>query len=66
MKLVCIKDINGIISRDKGEVVDYIPWFYSWQSMSEDVRVSKGIFVHCYGQGEFEALRIGKDVEIEE
>lgn len=33
-----------------------------WQDMNEEERIQKGIYVICYGMGEFEVLKEGVDV----
>jgi hypothetical protein len=64
IKLRALKDINMIYETTKrGEIIDYIPWNRSWQGMSEQERVQKGIFVMCYGHGEFDVLT-KDDVEV--
>ena len=64
MQLKISKDVYGIVSRKKGEIIKYKPWPHEWQGMTEKQRVSSGLFVHCFGQGEFEVLRDGVDVEV--
>ena len=64
MKLRAIKNINGIINRKHGDIFDYAPWLFDWQGMSEPERVRKGIYIHCFGHGEFEVLNEGDTVEL--
>jgi hypothetical protein len=64
IKLKALKDIDGIVTRKKGDVIEYYPWDSIWQSLDEPSRVAKGLFIHCYGMGEFEVLWAGKDVEV--
>jgi hypothetical protein len=40
----------------KGQVIDYRPWSFEWGGMTESERVTKDIFVHCYGMGEFDVF----------
>ena len=47
---------------EKGKIIEYHPWDFEWQGMTEPERVKKGIFVHCYGMGEFDAFK-KEDVE---
>jgi hypothetical protein len=66
-QLMFIKDtpkIYGLPPYKKFQIIDYKKWDYAWQGMSERTRVKKGIFVHCWGMGEFEIFRIGVDVAI--
>lgn len=63
VKLRAIIDIDGFINRKAGDEFYYSPWNFEWQGMSENERLQKGLFIHCFGHGEFEALRIGSDVE---
>lgn len=49
---------------EKGDEVIYTPWNFEWQGMTEQERVEKGIFVNCYGHGEFEVYKLGEDVSI--
>ena len=60
-----IRDKRGIVNRSKGELLFYKPWDYEWQGMTEQQRVSKGIYVNCFGHGEFEVLKVGIDIELE-
>lgn len=55
MKLRFVKDTTGIYNHSfkKGEIIEYKPWNFIWKNMTEEERVKKGIFVFCYGQGEF-------------
>ena len=62
MKLECLKDIKGIVERKKGDIINYIPYKPMWQDMNEEERIQKGIYVICYGMGEFEVLKEGVDV----
>ena len=59
MKLEFIKTYRGWGGDifEKGQIVEYRPWEFEWQEMTEPERVAKGIFVHCYGMGEFDAFR---------
>lgn len=41
----------------EGEIIDYRPWKHEWQGMTEPERVEKGLFIHCYGMGEFDVFR---------
>lgn len=63
MKLRALRDKEGQPERVKGDVFDYMPWYYEWQSMTEEQRVAKELYIHCFGHGEFEVLRGGEDVE---
>lgn len=65
MKLKVMRDINGIITRKAGDVIDYTPWPHEFQGLSEPERADEGLFVHCFGHGEFEVLTVD-DVEKEE
>ena len=66
MKTLTMKrDKQGIISRKKGDKINYKPWHNCFQGLSEQERVDIGMFVHCYGQGEFEVLT-NNDVEVED
>ena len=58
MKLEFIKNTTGCYNAKflKGEAIDYKPWFYEWQEMTEKERVKAGIFVMCHGQGEFDVF----------
>ena len=58
IKLRFKRDIG---SNKKGDEKTYYPWKCNWQGMSEPERVDKGIFVECFGQGEFSVYR-PKDV----
>jgi len=53
--LIFKRDVQGIygMKYQKGEEKKYHPWCCEWQGMSEPERVDKGIFVECFGQGEF-------------
>ncbi len=64
MHLKFIKEKNGIYNKVYaiGETITYCPWDYEWQGMSEKERVSKGIFIHCHGMGEFERFDENQDV----
>lgn len=62
MKLKMIKDVKGMVERVEGEVFDYNPWNFEFQGKTEPQRVSEGLFVHCYGMGEFEVLREAVEV----
>lgn len=39
-----------------GKIIEYSPWNFDFQDMKEHERVKKGIFVHCYGMGEFDVF----------
>ena len=54
IKLRFKRDIG---SHKKGDEKTYYPWGFNWQGMSEPERVDKGIFVECFGQGEFSVYR---------
>ena len=58
MILEFIKDTKGIYNDIfiKGEIKEYQPWLHSWQGMTEPERVAKGLFVECYGHGEFQVF----------
>ena len=60
------KDVIGIYNEfhPKGSVIEYHPWMFAWQGMTEAERVGKGIFVECSGMGEFDVYRVGEDVEV--
>lgn len=62
-QLEVTKHIKGIVNRAKGDLIDYYPWDFKWQGMTEPERVEKGIYVICYGHGEFEVLKEGIDVK---
>jgi hypothetical protein len=64
MKLVMIKNKKGIVDRYMGDVVEYEPWPHKWQGMGEGERLKNGIFIKCFGHGEFEVLRLREDVDI--
>lgn len=59
VKLKFTKQTEGIYGKvyEIGEIIDYHPWEFDWQGMNEKDRVGKGIYVHCYGHGEFEVYR---------
>ena len=59
-----IKDTPGIYGKvyKKGEIIEYIPWNYEFHDMDEVTRIKNGIYVHCYGHGEFDRFEEGKDV----
>tara|TARA_R110000822_G_scaffold100746_1_gene226529 strand:- start:51 stop:248 length:198 start_codon:yes stop_codon:yes gene_type:complete len=59
-----IRNKRGIVNRSKGEILFYNPWDYEWQGMTEQQRVDKGIYVNCFGHGEFEVLKVGIDIEL--
>jgi hypothetical protein len=66
-QLMFIKDtpkIYGLPAYKKFEIIKYKKWDYDWQGMSEKTRVKNGIFVRCWGMGEFEVFRLGVDVAI--
>ena len=58
-----IQNTCGIVDRYIGDIIDYIPWDHEWQGMIEQERVKDGLFVHCFGHGEFEVLRVGVDIK---
>ncbi len=60
MKLEFIKNYKGCYNEfyEKGQVIDYHPWDFKWQGMTEKERVKKGVFVHCYGMGEFDKFGV--------
>ncbi len=63
-QLKITRDIIGeMIPRRAGDMVTYHPWPHEWQGMSEPERVAKGIYINCYGQGEFEVLRVPEDAQ---
>ena len=65
IKLMVTKNIDdSIIKRKKGELINYDPWEFNWGSMTEPERRKKGLFVHCYGMGEFEVWELGDNVAI--
>ena len=66
MKLQFIKETQGIYDRvyHIGEVIQYRPWEFEWQGMKEQDRIAQGIFIHCFGMGEFERYDKGIDVEV--
>lgn len=47
----------------KDDVISYTPWFYIWQNQSESERRENGIYIHCYGHGEFAKFIEGIDVK---
>lgn len=53
--------MHGITERSMGERVEYHPWEFDWHDMDEPTRVSNGIYVFCYGHGEFEIIRVPDD-----
>jgi len=53
---------DWIVTRNKGDKVEYVPWDYEWQGLSGSERVKRGLYIHCYGMGEFEVLREGIEV----
>lgn len=61
LKLEFLRDTMGIydVLYRKGQIIDYHPWSFEWQNMSEPERVKKNIFVHCRGMGEFDVFRSG-------
>mgnify|MGYP003646230609 FL=1 len=59
-----IRDKQGIVNRRNGELLFYKPWDYEWQGMTERQRVDKGIYVNCFGHGDFEVLKLGIDIEL--
>jgi hypothetical protein len=56
--------LRRISGSRRGETFEYAPWDFEWQGMQEEERIAKGIFVKCYGHGEFDVYILGKDVEI--
>lgn len=56
MKIKLLKDYSGHREYKAGEILDYEPWPHEWRSMSEPERVAKGIYVYCYGHGDFHAF----------
>ena len=62
IELRLLRDTQGIISRKRDDVITYSPWDFKWQGMSETERTRRGIYVTCFGQGEFEILYGGHDV----
>jgi len=58
IKLKFIKDHCGYWNKiyKTGDVIDYTPWDHEFQGISESDRVKKGIFVHCYGNGDFDVF----------
>lgn len=66
MKLEFLKDTRGIynVLFRAGQIIEYYPWHYDWQGMSEPERVEKGIFVYCCGHGEFDRFIEGVDVRV--
>jgi hypothetical protein len=58
MKLKFIKTVTGCYNEiyRKDDIIEYSPWNHYWQDMSEQERVSKGIYIHCHGQGEFDVF----------
>lgn len=62
-KMKLIRDIPGVVNRKKGEIIclDGYQWSHPWQDMSSDERTKYGIYVHCYGHGEFEVIRVPQD-----
>lgn len=67
MKLRFKKDHVGYYDElfKKGQIREYKPWPRVWQRMTEQERVAKGIFVECYGMGDFNVFR-PDDVEVVE
>jgi hypothetical protein len=66
MELEFLHETTGIYNTiyQAGERIKYRPWTFEWHGMTEPERVSKGIFVHCYGHGEFEIYHDGQDIKI--
>jgi hypothetical protein len=61
MKLRFNQDKTGIygVQYKKGDELAYTPYQNTWQGMTEPERVEKGIFVICYGHGEFNVFKDG-------
>ena len=67
MKLKILKQINYFKTYNPGEIIEYKPWDYVWQGLTEPERVARGIFVYCFGHGDFIAFKVSEgDVEIVE
>jgi hypothetical protein len=57
-RLMLKRDVRGCYGRlfESGSIIDYCPWAHEWQGKPESQRVREGIFVFCYGQGEFDVF----------
>lgn len=65
MQLEFIKNTKDqTILRKKGEKINYNPWPYEWRGMNESERRERGLFVFCYGMGDFQIFKEGIDVKI--
>lgn len=64
VKLTFLKDIDGVVTRKTGDTIVYEPYNKKFQSKTESERVDAGMFVHCYGHGEFEVLKEGVNVSV--
>ena len=49
------RDVLGIYNLlfPAGSTYEYTPWDHEWQGKTEPQRRKDGLFVVCYGQGEF-------------
>ena len=66
LKLRFLKDCDGYLPNEykKGQIINYRPWNYEFNRMSESERIEKGLFVFCYSQGDFACFKKGIDVEV--
>ena len=64
MILTFLRDIDGIVARKSGDSIEYEPWDFEWQGISELDRIKMGLYVQCFGQGEFEILVVDRDVSV--
>ncbi len=65
IKLIMLRDIRGIVNRMAGDIVEYYSWPYEWQGMTEEQRVAEGLYVICFGHGEFEIIKVPDDAKLE-
>jgi hypothetical protein len=61
-----IKNQRGLRNANIGDAYEYSPWPHVWQGMTEPERINKGIYVECYGHGEFVVFKLGEDIEKKE
>lgn len=64
IKLIVQRNIDtGFRKLQKGDEIEYSPWKHKFRGMEEPERVTNGIYVHCFGHGEFEILKSPEEVK---
>lgn len=64
--LKLIRDYGGYNELKCGDIVEYKPFNRVWRGMTEQERVSRGLYVNCGGMNLYEDLKLNKDVVIHE